>query len=643
MGFFDRLAHAWNAFRYGENKVVDFGLGGGWQNNLLPSGLQVDKSFYASICNRLAVDAASINIRHVRVDQNGRYVETIDSMLNKRLTLQANIDQPSRAFFLDAYLSLIEDGVIAIMPEIGKLSTSGDYIMEIESLRVARVTEWYPKHVRLSAYNQATGIREETTLPKSMVAIVQNPFYSVMNEPNSTLKRLVHKMSLLDRVDDRAGSNRLDLVIQLPYTVKTPLRREQADNRLKAIEDQLAKSSLGIAYADATERIVQLNRPVENTLLPQIEYLSKQVYEQLGLTDEIMNGSAPEEVMVNYFNRTIEPMVSAVVDSLKIAFLTTTARTQGQTIMAFRDPFKLSPLNSITEMADTFIRNEILSANEIRAIIGFVPDADPQSDMLRNPNMPQEDGMPAESLEDDMTEEDFQEAFAELDEVDAELDDLEASLGLEHYASPYYDPVKAHEYYMKHRELIGRRSTSTLNDKGKEAARYVREQLKTERKSKQDRVTRRTQKDISSVTESTNASIQSARERKKQQIENHKAAMEAKINTLRNSLEGLTGEEKKAQSAKVKTEVASLREENQKVREQLNAEYLAFSQRARAERSEEVASLRSESSARRKDIKAKYDEKYIEELDRIKADPSMLKQKKSRSTSSRTSVLKKKS
>lgn len=645
MRFIDRLAHAWNAFRYGDQRRrYDLGVSSGWMPGRQIFNYAHERSIIASIYNRLAVDASSISIRHVRVDQNGRYLDTIDSTLNERFSLSANIDQTSRAFFHDVFLSLLDEGYIAILPTGGQLNTTGQYIYEIESFRVAEILEWFPQHVRLKAYNEKSGMREESTVAKSMVAIVENPFYSVMNEPNSTLKRLVRKLNLLDQLDENISSNRLDLILQFPYTVRSDKRREQANDRIKEIQQQLANSQFGIAYTDATEKIIQLNRPVENAMLPQIEYLTKELYGQLGLTDAILNGSASEEELLHYESHTIEPIVSAVVDSMKRTFLTKTARSQGQSIMAFRDPFKLSPASKLAEMADTFIRNEILTANEFRGILAYRPDDNPKSDQLANPNMPQEGEIPAEEgldgeMEDDMTEEDFQEAFAELDAVDAELDDLEASLDLTHYASPYYDPVKAHEYYMRTRELRGRKSTAGLNEKGKEAAQYVREELSSERKRKQTEVKLETDDDVASVRNRAAKNLESARERKKQQIANHKATMDAKISSLRKSLEGLKGDDRKAQAAKVSTEVAGLREANKKVRDELNAEYSEYSARVRANRSEDISDLRSESSAKRKQIKSDYDEKYISELERIKADPSMLRQKKSgKSGSTRKSV-----
>lgn len=645
MSFTERLVHAWNAFRYGDAyrySKQDIGISSGWKPDRVTLNLANEQSFIGAVYNRIAVDVASVNFRHVRIDENERYMETIRSSLNDCLVTSANMDQSSRAFIQDVALSMIDEGVVAIVPTIGELNREGLYIVDIKGLRTAQILSWYPEHVRLRLYDEQEGVKKEVVLPKSMVAIIENPFYAVMNAPNATLQRLIRKLNYLDSIDAQTSSGKLDLIIQLPYIIKTPARQQQAEQRLQQIQRQLDGSKLGIAYADGTERIVQLNRPIENALLPQIEFLTNQVYSQLGLTAEIMNGTAGEDALNGYFTRTIEPIATAISEGMRRTFLTKTARTQGQSIMYFRDPFKLSPMSQIADIADRFTRNEILSSNEVRAIIGYKPDANPRSDELVNKNIAQEP-MEDPGLMDDgeMTEEDFQQAFASLDEVDANLDELEGELGLTHYASPYYDPVKAHEYYMKHRELKGRKSTAKLNDRGKAAAKYVKDKLTSERKEKQDDVREEANADVASVKGQAARNIETAREKKKQQIENHKAVMNAKIENLRASLQGLKGEEKTVQSEKVKGEIAGLREENKRQRDELNEEYKAYSARIREGRSSEISGIREESSAERGRIKTQYDEKYIEELDRIRADPSMLKQKKSSKTT-KSSVLKRK-
>lgn len=392
MGIRDRLAHAWNAF-------VNLDL---WKNvehggfyTSRPDRTQFhlgnERSIIAAIYTRLGIDAASVDIRHVRLDEDERYSETLKSGLNECLRVSANTDQAGRHFRKDIVDTMLDKGVVAVIPVDTTVNpvTTGGY--EIKSMRVGTVVEWYPYHVRVEAYNEKTGRREQVTLDKSFVAIVENPFYEVMNKPNSTLKRLLRKLALLDTVDEQSSSGKLDLIFQLPYVVKSDTRRSQAEQRRKEIEAQLRGSKYGIAWTDATEKITQLNRPVENNLLTQIEMLTNQLYVQLGLTPEVMNGTADEAAMLNYFNRTIEPIVDAVVEEMNRKFLTRTARTQGQAIMYFRDPFKLVPIEQIAEIGDKFIRNEIASPNDLRVAIGWKPSKDPKANELRNPNMPAEE------------------------------------------------------------------------------------------------------------------------------------------------------------------------------------------------------------------------------------------------------------
>ena len=348
-----------------------------------------EKSIIASIYTRLSIDVSSIEIKHVRLDDQKRYKEDIDGSLNDRLSTDANIDQTGRALIQDAVLTMLETGCAAIVPVRTSLNPNTTGGFDIDELRVGEVVQWYPKHVKIHVYNQDSGEREYVVLEKRYVAIMYNPLYNVMNEPNSTLQRLIKKLNLLDVVDEQSASGRLDIIIQLPYVVKSESRREQAKQRKKDIEFQLRDSQYGIAYTDATEKITQLNRPAENNLLTQVEYLLKMVYGQLGLTEDIMNGEADEKTMLNYMNRTVEPLVAAVVEAMLRAFITKTARTQKQSIMYFRDPFKLVPLDQIADIADKFTRNEILSANEIRQIVGRKPHSDPDADKLKNSNMPE--------------------------------------------------------------------------------------------------------------------------------------------------------------------------------------------------------------------------------------------------------------
>lgn len=388
----DRLQHAWNAFVYNDNTYTNPQNLGGF-STFKPDRVHfsrgVEKSIVTSVYNRLALDVASLAIKHVRLDENGRYMEEVNSGLQNCLNVEANIDQTGRAFLQDVVMSMLDEGCVAIVPVDTTVNpaVSGSY--EINTLRTGKILEWYPAHVRIRVYNDKKGIHEEITLPKSSVAIIENPLYAVINEPNSTMQRLIRKLNLLDVVDEQTSSGKLDLIIQLPYVIKSEARRRQAEERRKDIEMQLSGSKYGIAYTDGTERITQLNRPAENNLMKQVEYLTGMLYSQLGLTQSIMDGSADDKTMLNYYNRTIEPIIAAIVDEMKRKFLTKTARSQRQTVMYFRDPFKLVPVNEIAEIADKFTRNEIMTSNEIRQIVGMKPADDPSADELRNKNLNQ--------------------------------------------------------------------------------------------------------------------------------------------------------------------------------------------------------------------------------------------------------------
>lgn len=393
MGFRDRIAHAWNAFVGVEREDYSNPIGGyGGAYTSRPDRVRLnisnERSIISSIYTRLALDVASSEMRHVRKDKNRRFLEEINSGLNNCLTVEANLDQAASAFRLDMALTLFDIGAIAIVPtdvSTNPLSTGG---YDIETLRVGQITAWFPKHVRVLVYNQDTGRKEELFLPKTLVAIVENPMYSIMNEPNSTLQRLIRKLNLLDAVDEASSSGKLDLIIQLPYVVKSDARREQAEQRAEQIETQLKGSKYGIAWTDGTEKITQLNRPAENNMLGQIEFLTEMLYGQLGMTKSIIDGTADEATMLNYNNRTVEPILRAFVEAMIRTFLTKTARTQGQSVEFTRDPFKLVPISQIADIGDKMIRNAILTANEFRGIIGFRPVEDPGADKLINPNMP---------------------------------------------------------------------------------------------------------------------------------------------------------------------------------------------------------------------------------------------------------------
>ena len=390
MGLINRIQRGWNAFsnRDPTNDSNDQGMSYFYRPDRPRFTRGNERSIVTSVYNRIALDVSAINIQHVRLDDNGRFSSVIESGLNNCLTLDANTDQTGRAFIQDAVMSMLDEGCVALVPiETDKDPDTGSF--EIFSIRTGKIIEWRPKTVKVRTYNARTGKKEDIYVPKNSIAIVENPLYAVINEPNSTMQRLIRKLSLLDVTDENTASGKLDLIMQLPYTIKTEARRKQAEDRRKDVEMQLASSKYGIAYADATERITQLNRPVENNLMKQIEYLTSMLYSQLGITQTILDGTADDKTMLNYYNRTIEPIVSSIVDEMKRKFLTKTARTQKQSIMFFRDPFKLVPINDIAEIADKFTRNEIMTSNEIRQIVGMKPSDDPKADKLINSNISQ--------------------------------------------------------------------------------------------------------------------------------------------------------------------------------------------------------------------------------------------------------------
>lgn len=385
-----RLAHAWNAFTSRDpTQYIITGPGYSLRPDRPRLSRGNEKSIATSIFNRIALDVSSVNIKHCRLDKNGRYVEDIDSGLNNCLNLEANKDQTGRAFIQDVVLSMLDEGCVALVPVETTIDPKSSNSYQIDSMRTGKITEWYPDMVRVRLYNDRTGEKEEILLPKKQVAIIENPLYAVVNEYNSTMQRLIRKLSLLDVTDEQTASGKLDLIIQLPYVIKTEARREQVERRRKDIINQLAGSQYGIAYTDGTEKITQLNRSLENNLLKQVEYLTNMVYSQLGITQSVLDGTADEKTMLNYMNRTVEPIISAIVDELKRKFLTKTARSQLQSIVYFRDPFRLVPVNDIAEIADKFTRNEIMTSNEIRQIVGMQPSKDPKADKLVNSNISQ--------------------------------------------------------------------------------------------------------------------------------------------------------------------------------------------------------------------------------------------------------------
>lgn len=387
-----RLKRAWNAFSNRDptqtaSEQRELGYGSSARQDRVRMHITNERSVIISVYNRIALDVAAVNIQHVRLDTNGRFAEVISSNLNNVLTSEANVDQTNRAFIQDIVMSLFDEGCVAVVPTDTTVDPNVSGSFDVQTMRTGRITAWYPKHVRVRLYNENKGVREELILPKSTVAIIENPLYAVMNEPNGTLKRLLRKLSILDAIDEASGSGKLDLIIQLPYVIKTEARRAQAEIRRKDIEMQLSGSKYGIAYTDGTERITQLNRPTENNLMSQIQYLTKMLYSQLGLTEEVFNGTADEKTMLNYNNRTVVPVLTAILGEFKRKFLTKTARTQNQSIEYFKDAFNLVPATELANIADKFTRNEILSSNEVRALIGYKPSANPAAEELRNKNL----------------------------------------------------------------------------------------------------------------------------------------------------------------------------------------------------------------------------------------------------------------
>ena len=399
-----RLKHAWNAFMNKDPTSLDFGPTYYYKPDRVRLTRGNERSIITAIYNRIGIDCAQINIKHVKLDDNDRFVSVIKSGINECLNVSANKDQTGRAFIQDAVMSMLDEGSVALVPVDTTIDPKVTESYDIKTIRTGKIIEWAPNHVKVELYNDIKGIKQELWVPKNSAAIIENPLFAIMNEPNSTLQRVIRKLNILDAIDEQSGSGKLDLIIQLPYTVRTELRKKQAEDRRKTIEEQLAGSKYGIAYADATERITQLNRSVDNNLMSQIEYLMSMLYSQLGITQSVMDGTADEPTMLNYYNRTIEPIISALTDEMKRKFLTKTARTQSQSILFFRDPFKLVPVSQIAEIADKFTRNEIMSSNEVRQVIGMKPSDDPKADELRNSNI----RIPTETIDQETNKEEFQ-------------------------------------------------------------------------------------------------------------------------------------------------------------------------------------------------------------------------------------------
>jgi hypothetical protein len=693
---FNRAKNAWNAFINNKDptkKAKEYGAGTEtyYRPDRARPSRGAERSIVNSVYNRISVDVASVDIRHVRLDENDRYLETIESDLNDCLSLSANIDQTGRSFIQDAVMSMLDEGCIAVVPIDTDTDPDETGSIQIYSMRTAKIIAWKPNSVRVRVYNDRTGQYGELDYLKANVLILENPFYSIMNEPNSTMQRLIRKLSLLDTVDEQSSAGKLDLIIQLPYTVRSELRKQQADERKKAIEQQLAGSKYGIAYIDSTEHITQLNRAVENNLMSQIEYLTNMVYSQLGITAEILNGTADEKTMLNYNNRIIEPILSTIIGEMKRKWLSKTARTQKQSFMFFRDPFKLVPISNIAEIADKFTRNEIMTSNEVRQIVGMKKSDDPGADELRNKNLNQsiaetEEQMIPElqnEMQDvsagdlDAAQNDFDGAMAEMDEFDRKLSEMEKDLNgtvqhsalygiaesedfddwLQHYASPYYDPVKAHEYYMKHRELVGRNSTSGLNKEGQDMAAHIKKNIDSELQSKIASSKSRMETDVNSSTDRKNAIVSRASDKMAKDIERfrnqtalareaHSKAMNSRIESLQKEISG--GGKTDAQKKSIQEKIAKLREENSKKRDELTQNFNNLSNKAkadnastagnaRAKSAEEVSKSKSQHSENVAKLKEEYSTKFGDEINKLK-DAGYAKEEKSKSSSSSSSA-----
>lgn len=611
MGVLDFLVHAWDAFKGRDPTSVPKDIG--YSSYSRPDRQRYtrgnERTIVASVLNKIAVDCATIRLEHVRLDDQEKYIETIDSSLNECLKVSANIDQSGRAFLQDVVASMLDEGVVAVVPTKCDFNPNIKEAFKITELRTAKIIEWYPEHVKVSIYNSELGRKEDLIYKKSCTAIIENPMYSVMNEPNSTLQRLMRKLSLLDTADEETGLGKLNMIVQLPYTVKTDSKKKIAKSRLDDLQRQLnpADNKLGIGYIDATEKITQLNRPLENNLLAQIEFLTNQLYSQLGITAEIMNNTADENTMNNYFNRLIEPILSAIADEMTRKFLTKTARTQGQAICFYRDLFKLMPVNNVAELADKFTRNEIATSNEIRQFIGLKPSKDPRADELRNANISESkdavnydiNGDPV--MDNTMEAEDIDAELADIDEADAELDAMEEMMqsGMEitdtdtflaHYASKYYDPVKAHEYYEEHKQLKGRQKV-TLTEEGRAIAKNVKENMNAEKKSK----------------------IQTNNENTKAITDSNAKHLKNKVASLNKFLQQLSKPEREAQKERIHNMISSLRARNKEARK----------------------NLMEKKKNTNESIRADYKQRYATELEKIKQEHGKVGGKKGSKTINR--------
>ena len=634
LSLFSRAKKAWNVFLNKDPTKDYFNYGGSFSYR--PDRVRLtrgnERTMVTSVYNRISMDCAAIDIRHVKQDEDGRYLETIDSDLNNCLTVEANLDQTARSFKQDIVLSMFDEGCVAIVPVDTIDSPDLTESYKIITMRTGKIVQWYPYHIRVSLYNERTGQREEITIPKRNAAIVENPLYAVINEPNSTMQRLIRKLSLLDAVDEQSSAGKLDLIIQLPYIIKTEARRKQAEQRRSDIVKQLEGSKYGIAYTDGTEHITQLNRPVENNLMKQIEYLTSMLYSQLGITQEILDGTANEATMLNYYTRTIEPIVSAIADEMKRKFLSKTARSQHQSIEFFRDPFSLVPVSQIAEITDKMTRNEVMTSNEIRQIIGMRPSNDPKADQLHNSNINQsaEETVTEEQVAEDLQNDD-EDQLAQLDDFDQQLDELEEELNhdaLQHYASEYYDPVKAHEYYETHKKLKGRTSTSGLNEKGREAAKYIKDQINSERKEKINANNEKGKSSLQAVRDNQKSQSEQLREKAKEVRERHNQKMQNAINSISSKIKMAVKNEDPVLRNQLREQIERIRKQNDMDREALSKRVDAKRQNLSNRASAQSTNIRSRTKSTNEKIKKDYDDKYASELEKLKSNSEFTNKKR---------------
>ena len=689
MDFLDRLSHAWNAFQNKDpTKHISSDYGGSYTR---PDRHKLSfanaNTIITPIYNRIAIDVSAIDIEHIKVDENENFVEKVkDSDLNYIFSTEANIDQTSRDFIRDVVLTMFDEGCVAIVPVDTNTAPSITGAFKIESVRAGKIIEWFPDKVEIEVYNERKGIRENVVMPKRTVAIIDNPLYDVMNGQNSILKRLLRKLALLDQVDEQSSSGKLDLIMQLPYQIRSAARKKHAEERRSELEDQLTNSKYGIGYVDATEKIVQLGHPIENNLMKQIEYLTELLYSQLGLTKAVFDGTAKEEEYLNYYNRTIEPIISAITEECQRKFLTKTARSQNQRISFFRDPLKLVPINQLADLSNSLSRNEVLTSNELRAVLGFKPSTDPRADQLVNKNITPADAMDYGYGSPMMDDGQFTQNQMEMtDQIDSYLDQLDsmAQSALSHtgenkpaggYASKYYDPEKAHEYYEKTKRLKGRRSNAGLNEEGIAAAEYMRNQVDTQHQNELESLTKQTSdylekqdKDLESTVENIKTSLETALEDVKNSTEKNIEASRNKLKTVIENSSNRTMEQAKDLYEKIsktsneaakrgfRNQIEQLREANAKIKDTLTEgfadEYVkstkdaATKQQQLKEKASSDVKTARETTANNKqtatdnykkaaaDLEEKFGQIIEEEMEKIRKNPKFLEPEKTKSSS----------